>query len=494
LNNDLRSAKVTKVWFQFLFKGLFGVIFKKVLFSAALGASLFATTALVTSHDVQAQGALHESLSVTLEQAVASGVLTNPEFGVVAANRRATDEELRQGRALYYPSLDLSGDTGFEHTDNATTRAANPTDGDEDLHRSQANLTLTQMLFDGFEAKYEVARQQARVESAAHRVRETVELVGVDIVEAYLNVLRQRYLLSIADENVADHENILNQITDGVTGGRSTQADLQQARARLASAKATRADTLEAMQNAEADYLREVGDEAGKLVMPTVPYGSLMETVDEEVRVALASSPSLEIYSSDIEAAYAEARQARESYYPEFDLQLSGSQSNDVGGLDDHEKSARALVTMNWNLYRGGADVARVREFTHRHSQAKESRAQAARQLENDIRQTWSSMIAAGTRAAEFRQQANANEEVVNAYKDQFNLNRRTLLDVLDSQNELFVSKSNAVNAEFLQMFSVYRLLGLRGGLFATLGLDVPSETVVSQGERVPEKIKSRAY
>ena len=111
------------------------------------------------------------------------------------------------------------------------------------------------------------------------------------------------------------------------------------------------------------------------------------------------------------------------------------------------------------------------REHVYRHAQIAESKVDTARTLENDVRQTWASMVSAGERAEEFTAQAVANEKVVAAYKDQFELDRRTLLDVLDSQNELFVSRSNAVNAEYLEMLAVYRLLALQGRLLPTLML-----------------------
>jgi adhesin transport system outer membrane protein len=85
-------------------------------------------------------------------------------------------------------------------------------------------------------------------------------------------------------------------------------------------------------------------------------------------------------------------------------------------------------------------------------------------------------MVSAGERANEFAIQAVANEKVVAAYKDQFELDRRTLLDVLDAQNELFVSRSNAVNSEYLEMLAVYRLLSLQGQLLQTMGVEAPDE------------------
>ncbi len=410
-----------------------------------------------------------------LRDVVAIGVDTNPETGVVQNNRRATDEELRQAQALYMPSIDFRADTGFEHSDDPATRAG-VGDDTEELWRYEAGLTLTQLLFDGWETKYENERQKMRVLSASSRVRETAELTGLAIVEAYLEVLRQRELLNIARKNVADHIAIMEQIEDSTTAGRSTQADMDQARARLASARATEASVRESLRLAEASYIREVGDPPAELEMPLVPVDGLSPDVEREVKLALHQSPTVDIFEADIAVAHAEMEGAKSTFYPQVDLQLNARNGKNLNGVEGRDTSASALLVMDWNLYRGGGDNARVREHINREAQAKEARAEAARSVENDVRQTWARMVSAGERARQFAAQADANTEVVKAYKDQFDLSRRTLLDVLDAQNELFVSKSNTVNAEFLEMFAVYRILALKGELLPTLGVAYPRE------------------
>ncbi len=429
---------------------------------------------------------------VKLKDAVTVGISANPEYGTVSASRRATDEELNQGKALFLPSIDLNADAGYEYNDDAGTRARN-SDGNADLFRKEIGLTLTQMLFDGFNAKYEVERQKARVNSSAHRVRETVELTGLSIVEAYLEVMRQRQLLLISRKNVADHISIMEQIQEGVEAGRSTQADLEQARARLSSARATESNARQALRNAEARYKKDVGEQPADLEFPEIPFDKLAADVEDEVVQTMAHSPTLDIFTSDIEVAYAEAQGTKSTFYPQLDLQLNARSGHDLNGIKGRDNSASALVVVNWNLYRGGADTARAREFVYRHEQSKEARAKAARQVENDVRQTWASMVAAGERASQFSAQAEANEEVVKAYKDQFNLDRRTLLDVLDAQNELFVSRSNTVNAEFLEMFAVYRLLALKGQLLPTLGVPYPKESAIASNEEWSYKEKQKA-
>lgn len=430
---------------------------------------------------------------VTLRDAVALGVTTNPEYGMVAASRRATNEKLLQGKALFLPSVDLSGDAGFEHSDDPSTRAGIDGDDKEEMFRRQIGITLKQMLFDGWESHYEVLHQKARVASSAKRVRETVELTGLSVVESYLEVLRRRHLLMISRENVADHIKILEQTEDNIVAGRSTRADGEQVKARLASARATETSAFESLRMAEAAYREVVGGPAGEFKLPIVPYEFLESDVDQQVMITLAYSPTLDIYESDVEAAYAESQKIKSTQYPHLDIQLNARTGEDLGGTEGRDTSASALLMLNWNLYRGGGDVSREREFMHRHQQVKEERTQASRAVEKDVRQTWASMIAAGQRAAEYAFQVAANAKVVGAYKDQFKIDRRTLLDVLDSQNELFVSRSNTVNSEFLEMFAVYRLVALKGILLPSLGVEYPRESVIAVGEKWPYDEQQKA-
>lgn len=446
------------------------VTFRKLALSVSCAALLSLSSLAM------AQDAASTPRQMDLKGAVAIGISTNPETGVVQNNRRATDEELNQAKGLYLPSVDVRADTGYEHSDDPGTRAGTG-DDEENMWRYEAGVTLTQMLFDGWETKFENARQQARVLSAAHRVGESAELTGLAIVEAYLDVMRQREQLKIARENVAEHISLLDQISDSAQAGRTTQADVQQGNARLAAARALESSVREALRQAEATYIREVGDPPQDLVMPMVPVDVLSQDVEREVKLALHQSPTLAIFEADIDVAHAEFEGSKSTMYPQVDLQLNARTGNDLNGVDGRDTSASALAVLNWNLYRGGIDTARVKEHINREAQAKEARADAARQVEADVRQTWARMVSAGERARQFTAQAAANTEVVKSYKDQFDLNRRTLLDVLDSQNELFVSRSNLVNAEFLEMFAVYRLVAMKGELLKSLGVPRPRES-----------------
>lgn len=431
--------------------------------------TLLLCTALTMGACIAAPSARAEEL--TLDRAVARGVASNPEYGVVANNRMATQEELEQAEGLFLPSIDLRAAAGVEWNDDVNTRP-----GSETYKIYDYSATLTQMLFDGFASKNEEERQEARVRSAAYRVADTAQLVGLSIVESYLEVMRQRDLLQIAKDNVRDHLAMLNEIRAGTNAGRSTEADVDQANARVNNSRANEASVREALRRAESQFIKAAGEKPDILVMPNVPTEQLQTNVDEAVNVAMTDTPTLGIFEADADVAWQEYESTATNFYPQFDLQLQGRQSNDLGGIQGVDKGASAQIIGTWNIFRGGIDSHLRREHVYRHAQAKERRAQEARDIEDDLRQTWASMVAAGERAKEFNEQADSNARVVEGYKDQFELDRRTLLDVLDAQNELFVSRSNAVNAQYLEILAVYRILALQGRLLPTLGVNSPRE------------------
>lgn len=413
-----------------------------------------------------------EDNNLSLQDAVSKGIQTNPFYGVVANDSLATREELSQAKALYRPSIDLLAESGWERTDS-------PTINDENLWRNRASLTLTQLLFDGRGTISEINRQKARVESTAHRVGEVAEFIGLDVVEAYLEVLRQRDLLAISRANVEDHIKILETIRTGAAAGTVTEGDVSQALARQAQARATVSSTEQALRVAEALFIQKVGDMPGSMAFPDIPRDRLPTSVEEAIRQAVTQSPTLSVFESDIKVAQAEFEGSGSTLYPTVELQANATVGRDLDGIEGSDNRESILAVMRWNLYRGGADQARQREFMHRHAISKERRADAARQVEKDMRDTWAGMLAAAERAQQFLEQANANERVVNVYLDQFSLDRRTLLDVLDSQNELFVSRSSHVNALYTEMFAVFRVLALKGELLSTLGVAKPREAKV---------------
>ena len=112
----------------------------------------------------------------TLQEAVSATIKTNPDVLAAANERNAVAEEIKQARAGYFPTIDLTIGTGWEETDNPTTRGS--THNKASLNRDEASLNLRQMLFDGMATKNEVRRQTARTDSRAYSVRVLLKILG----------------------------------------------------------------------------------------------------------------------------------------------------------------------------------------------------------------------------------------------------------------------------------------------------------------------------
>jgi len=168
----------------------------------------------------------------TLRQAMDEAVQTSPDVLMTTNNRLSIDQAVKQARAGYFPVIDLTAGIGKEKSENPTADAL----GDDGitLTRRGARLSLMQMLFDGFATSNEVARNKARVESAAWRVDGNAQDVGLRVAEVYLDVLKRQQLVKIARDNLESHRRTYNMIQKRTKSGLARKSDLIQAKGRLA--------------------------------------------------------------------------------------------------------------------------------------------------------------------------------------------------------------------------------------------------------------------
>lgn len=427
-------------------------------------ATLLATAAVGVTFFVS--GAMTPASAASLQEVVSLAISTNPEVGEVSNDRRAIDQELRQGRALYYPQIDLRAATGVEWSDNETTSP-----GTETLWRKEGSLTLSQLLFDGWFADSEVERQTSRVKSAAYRVQESAEFVGLDAVEAYLEVLRHRERVSLAEENVGVHSSRLGQVQQRAQAGGGNIADVRQAEARLANAESALVQTQGNLRDAEALFIRVVGQAPDTLDAPFLPADAIPPDLDAAVDTAIENSPTVAFARQDVKVAEADVKQQESSLYPDLRLELSTSVNDDVDGRDATEYDASALVVLRYNLYRGGADTARIREFKWRLAEAIDAMHTNERQVSEDARVSWNAIEVSRSNVEILQREVVANELTVNAYRQQFDIGQRGLLDLLDSDNELFLSRDSLITATYAEVFANYRLLATMGALQKTFGI-----------------------
>ena len=413
------------------------------------------------------------AMAQTLEDAVRLVIDTNPEVAQASASRQVVDHELRQARGLYLPQLDLDGFIGPQWTDSPSTRAR----GDDlnQLYPNQLSIVLQQLVFDGFGTDNEVERQASRVDAAAFRVLETAELIGLDVVQAYLDVLRQLELVELAGANVAVHVQTLNDVRQRQRAGRSSIADVQQAAERLFAAQNSLVDFERNRNNARLTFERLVGEPAGTLSRPLSIAAELPIGVETAVTDAKRDNPVLLSARADLDTATAGFRAAASPYYPRITVESRATFGDDLAGVEGRDESYDVLLVARYNLFRGGIDAANRREELSRIRESRSRLLALDRSVEELVRQSWNELESAARRLELLEQQVIASEQVRRSYQQQFNIGQRTLLDLLDSETALFNARVSRATLDYALIFARYRVIAATGKLLRTIGINPPT-------------------
>ena len=426
-----------------------------------LKAIALATTFLSTSAISASAMDLKTALEITLH--------TNPEIAESAANRRAIDFEYEQAKRLSNPSIILEGRAGPEWVDSRTTRLLG---NDEDvLWGRQASITMQQNLYDFGRNESERDRQASRVDAAAHRVWERSELVSLDVVQSYFDILRLREILNFADENVAFHENKVNEISRSVSGGVQSEADAQQSRERLSAAIVSRNESEEAMEIAESTFMRIVGRGIGRATMPPSVTASLPGSLDAALRQARTSNPTLHIARGDLATARAEYRKAKADNKPSLSLEVAGRAGEDIGGFRDTTNDVRAQLVFR-HEFRGGIKSSAVQEHLNWVDEQRQKLLRLERSVDGLVREAWATRSKTSQRKLELRKQVDEGTRLLDSYEREFSAGRRTLLDILDARSSLFQAKTSLTTAEHADVYAQYRLLASTGRLLEVMDLD----------------------
>ncbi len=420
-----------------------------------------------------------QSLSDTVRIAVS----TNPKVEGMIDNRQGVDAELRRARGLYLPQLDLRGSIGPEWTHNILSQ-----DSSGQHMRTELEAVLTQKLYDGGATDAEVDRQIGRSKSAAYRVMENAEFVGLDSVEAHLDVVRLRNVLDLAENNLHAHQSLLDRVQQRSSTGAGRGADVAQAQTRLEQAEAARDETRGLLEDAEAAYLSVVGQAPGTLQDAPPPTAALQDAIDAGLKVAQGNNPTVKAREADVEAAKSLIEAADARFDPTISLEIGGLHDHNVGGFPGRDDEARALVVLHWNLYAGGSDIANRDSAYAQFAQAKTTRLEALRQAEKDLRGAWSDYQSAMHRVPLLKSAVAHNVEVRDAYSQQFQIGQRSLLDLLDSQNELFQSQTRLTTTQQQATFSAFRILAVEGMLLKTLEVEPPPAADYTQPTARPPR------
>lgn len=431
----------------------------------ALAVSLLGIWALATTSQAE-----------TLNDAVKKMIATNPDIRSSAYNRLARDEEVRQARSGYFPTLDLEAGVGKDYVEQPF---------DEELNPTQFNLSLRQNVFAGLSTMNEVDRQRARVNSQAYLVRSTAENIALKTAGLYLDVLRNQKVHELAKENLTIHERITDQIQLRSESGVGRRADMDQIQSRLNLARANVVVTEQNLLDSKTNYLAVVGHLPQSLIRPSPPEEYLPASLDQAEQNSIRYHPTLHSANADIAARMAQDKVARSPFMPIVDIEIDQINEDETNYSFDRREDLRLILRLRYNLFNGWKDHARKAETTHLISEAREIRNHTHRQVVESVRLSWMAYKAARNKLTYLDQRVAFATATAKAYSAQWNIGQRTLLDVLDSEAERIDATQQLINTEYEELYAQYRILNSTGQLVHALNLEWPQEALLEEQDQV---------
>ncbi len=406
---------------------------------------------------------------ITVQKSVVDTLRYAPRLDMIKNNREAVGHDLDKSKGRWYPKLDIRGGYGSDSY-HAEERGG---DYDDDWNsRGEISGILSQRLYDGGEASSQIRLDERRAASLDHRVFDNAESLALDAVIANLEVYRQRELLFLAEENAKAHRDILASLQEREKAGAGSVADVAQTQGRLAMALASIEKTRSALQAALNEYQRLTGVLPGKIAMTPYKSDLLPATLDDITAQAVANNPKINAATEDVNAEIERINIAKSNYHPYVYLELSSTYSDGVENQEYWERTDAAMVRFNWNLFNGGSDVAAHKATKARKRQADSDKSDLVLAVENETKTTWAQYQSSLNEVKEYTQAVQFNRNTKEIYLEQFGVAQRSLLDVLDSENEVFQSSSQLVTSTVNEQIAAYKLMALSGNLIAALGVD----------------------
>ena len=411
--------------------------------------------------------AVSTAQALTLEQVVEHTLSSNPEVLAARQQLLALESEVRGAKAGFLPTLDLELGIGRESTESPATGG-----NSVELTRTESALRLRQLIYDGRATASEADRQKARYNSQLFDTLATEETTALRVAEVYINALRQSELLELLGASLDAHQNIYDQMSLRSDAGVGSRSDLDQIAARLALANSNYIAGQNNLQDAISNFYGVVGYLPESSTMERPSLFTFTDKLESSLQIAFDNHPQLKSAEADIEAAKAQHRASKSAFYPTLTLEGDRTINEDIDGVEGTNEDWVIALRLRYNLYRGGADSARKNQTAELIGAAQEVRATTKRQVEEGLRLSWSAYTFTTQQIEFLTAYVTSVEATREAYLKQFNIGRRSLLDLLNTENEVLDAKRNFLNADYDRLLAQYRVVQAEGNLSNKLGIN----------------------
>ncbi|MDD5373137.1 MAG: TolC family outer membrane protein [Sulfurimonas sp.] len=400
----------------------------------------------------------------TLETTIDETLATNPIVLEKLKKYNATKQDIVIAKSGYYPKLDLSVGVGSENTQRTQP------DKSFDFSVYQNSLTLTQNVFKGFETIHKVAQEEYKNASTAYSYIEQVNNISFEIVNAYIQIIKNRELLENAQENIKVNQEIFAKVQKLYNSGLTTLSEVNKVEASLALAKANYVVQENTLLDHEYKFEKLFGKKINTqdLQIPTL-NATLPSSLEEATQYALQNNPSILVSDYNIKLARASYNEKKSPYYPKVDIEVAELMNKNLSGVEGKDDRFRAMVYLRYNFFNGFADQAALQKSISEMHKENEIQNSLKRNVTEQIGLAWASNEKVSQQLAHLQTYQNFASKTLALYIKEYDLGRRSLLDLLSAQNDFIGAKSQIINAKYTMLFAKYRILDSMGTLVSTV-------------------------
>jgi outer membrane protein len=397
----------------------------------------------------------------TISDALASAYKSNPRLDAARATLRATDEDVARAHSGYRPTVTGTADITYNNNNVHPSGASNNRDNTSRGY----SINATQPLFRGFRVVNQVKEAEALVRAGRETLRTTEQVVLLDAVTFYLDVVRDTAIVRLRENNVEVLSRELKATRDRFTVGEVTRTDVAQAEARRAASVSALDLARSNLKTSRGNFERAVGRPPSNLVEPKPNDKRLPRSLEESIAISAREHPSVIGALYREQAARHTVDRIAGELLPSAQLEAVYAQRNhpSPGQESSESTTVRGVVTVPF--YEAGDVRARVRQSKHTHVARLQEIEQNRTEVQATVVQAWSSLSAARAQVVSDQAQVDATRTALQGVREEEKVGQRTLLDVLNAEQEALNAEVNLVTTKRNLVVASYALLSSTGRL-----------------------------
>lgn len=436
---------------------------------------------------VLAGGVIDSARAETLRQALAATYMTNPTLNAERARLRAIDEEISQARSNLRPSLFGDLESGIRKINPNPKGAGTVASGTH--HPKGYSITVNKTLFRGLRTLNAIREAEATIEAGREDLRTVEQTVLLDAATAYVDVLRDQAIVSLREGNVRVLTEQLKATKDRFDVGEVTKTDVAQAEARRSGAISQLNLAQSNLKTSRSTYERIIGHPPSGLVEPQPIDSLLPQLLSGALRTAEVENPSIGAAVYSEEASRYVIKQIIGEMLPEVSVEATYEDTLEPSLTLDSRSTTTVTGRITVPLYSQGEPSSRVRQARETNRQRLQEIDEARAKANADVIAAWGQLVSTRAQIESDRQQVRANKIALNGVKEEEKVGQRTILDVLDAQQELLDAQVALVSSQRDQVVASFSLLSAVGRLnAANLRLAVEYYDPLEHYDRIKHK------